>query len=114
MRMSELLFRRSHNRSVPSHGSSLEGEVDRPQLYRIDFEMMLKGSIYQRRKGPVRQYGVTVNGSTRLVTSGDTVDRETYNALLAAGAIQAPSTGMPPEQNNKLLIDVASSEPNED
>ena len=112
--MFDLLFRRSQNRGVPSHGSPLEGGADRPQLYHIDYDMMLKGSIYQRRKGPVRQYGVTVNGSTRLVTSGDTVDQETYNALLAAGAIQAQSPGLPSEQKNKLLIDVISSEPNED
>jgi hypothetical protein len=61
---------------------------DRQPLFHIDFDMMLKGSIYQRRKGPVRQFGVTVNGATRLVTSGDTVDLDTYNALLAAGAIR--------------------------
>ena len=112
--MFELLFRRSQSRGVPSHGSSLEGGADRPQLYRIDFDMMLKGSIHERRKGPVRQYGVTVNGSTRLVTSGDTVDQETYNALLAAGAIQAPPTQAPSAQTNKPLVDFVSTEPNED
>lgn len=50
--------------------------------------MMLKGSIYQRRKQTVRQFGVTVNGATRLVTSGEVVDRQTYDALVAAGAIR--------------------------
>lgn len=60
---------------------------DQPQLHRIDYEMMVKGSVCRRRSGVVRQYGVTVNGATRLVTSGDVVDGETYNALLAAGAI---------------------------
>lgn len=49
--------------------------------------MMLKGSIYQRKTGSVRQYAVTVNGSTRVVTSGEAVDRATYEALLKAGAI---------------------------
>ena len=49
--------------------------------------MMLKGSVYQRRRGSVRQYGVTVNGSTHLVTSGDLVDEETLYALIAAGAV---------------------------
>lgn len=63
---------------------------------RIDFDMMLKGSIYKRRKEAVRQYGVTVNGSTRLVTSGDFVDVETYRALLAAGAIR-PIPSIKPE-----------------
>lgn len=58
------------------------------ETYAIDFNMMLKGSVYKRRNGNVRQFGVTVNGSTRLVTSGERVNRETYDALLEAGAIR--------------------------
>lgn len=67
-----------------------EDGTDAPaqQVYRIEFDRMLKGSIIMRRGRPVRQCGVTVDGSTRLVTSGDTVDRETYEALLAAGIVQ--------------------------
>ncbi|NIA16701.1 MAG: hypothetical protein GWP08_21835 [Nitrospiraceae bacterium] len=57
-------------------------------MYRIDFDMMLKGSTCKRGRATVRQFGVTVQGSTRLVTSGDVVDAETYNALLAMGAIR--------------------------
>lgn len=76
--------------------------VERPQLYRIDFDMMLKGSIHERRKGPVRQYGVTVNGSTRLVTSGDVVDQETYTALVAAGAVR-PIHDPPPSKQSSIL-----------
>lgn len=66
---------------------------ERQQLFHIDLEMMLKGSFCKRRKKTVRQFGVTVNGSTRLVTSGDVVDRDTYEALLAAGAIRADVPG---------------------
>ncbi|HIJ74419.1 MAG TPA: hypothetical protein HPP83_09990 [Candidatus Hydrogenedentes bacterium] len=55
--------------------------------------MMLKGSVYQRRNGPVRQFGVTVRGSTRVVTSGEVVDRETYLALIAANAIRPAPCG---------------------
>ncbi len=66
---------------------------ERPQFYQIDLEMMLKGSFCKRRKKTIRQFGVTVNGATRLVTSGDVVDRETYEALLAAGAIRADRPG---------------------
>lgn len=62
------------------------------EFVRIDFDMMLKGSVYKRRSGVVRQFGVTVNGSTRLVTSGDVVDRATYEALLLARAIRQPSS----------------------
>lgn len=58
------------------------------ELIRIDFDMMQKGHIIQRGKTKFRQCGVTVAGSTRLVTSGDVVDRETYEALLASGIIR--------------------------
>jgi hypothetical protein len=61
------------------------------QTYRIDYDMMLKGSFAQRGRTPVRQTGVSVNGSTRIVTSGDDVDQDTYEALVAAGAIQSAS-----------------------
>lgn len=105
----ELLFRKRDRRAGPPTGTHGEGGgVPAQQFYRIDFDMMVKGSIHQRRKGPVRQYGVTVNGSTRLVTSGDMVDGETYKALLAAGAIrpQTPSeanlAGIPPFINDPL------------
>lgn len=54
--------------------------------------MMVKGSVYKRRSGLVRQFGVTVDGATRLVTSGDIVDRQTYDALLAVAAIRVPRT----------------------
>jgi hypothetical protein len=64
---------------------------------RIDFEMMLKGSIYDRPSGRVRQFGVTVDGATKVVTSGDFVNRETYDALLKAGAIRPRSENPPPE-----------------
>ena len=65
-----------------------DGETSERDFYTIDFDMMVKGSVYKRRNGLVRQFGVTVNGSTRLVTSGDTVDRATYRALVQAGALR--------------------------
>ncbi len=77
--------------------------------------MMLKGSVHKRRKGPVRQYGVTVNGSTRLVTSGDTVDRETYQALLAAGAIRPATAGSAaPSSRNPAVVDYTAVEASDD
>lgn len=54
----------------------------------VDFDMMLKGSVYRRASGVVKQVGVTVDGSTRLITSGDIVDRRTYDALLQAGVVR--------------------------
>ena len=67
------------------------------EFFHISFEMMLKGNVVRRKSGDVRQFGVTVGGSTCLVTSGDTVDRETYDALLKAGAI-LPVDGVIPQE----------------
>jgi hypothetical protein len=75
-------------KSADDLGSGGPGQADR--RYRIDFDMMVKGSIYKRRSGDVRQFGVTVNGATVLVTSGDVVDRATHEALIEAGAIRPP------------------------
>lgn len=85
-----VLFGRRQKRGGPPPAQRFApvSSPNQPQLHRIDYEMMVKGSVCQRRSGVVRQYGVTVNGATRLVTSGDVVDGETYNALLAAGAIR--------------------------
>lgn len=59
---------------------------------------MQKGFLYKRRSGMVRQFGVTVRGATRLVTSGDWVDRETYEALVRAGAIRPAVAEKTPEK----------------
>ena len=60
-------------------------------LHKIEFDMMLKGTLYERSNGKVRQCAVTVNGATKLVTSGDIVDQQTYDALIEYGAI-APAS----------------------
>ncbi len=73
--------------SLPGE-SSAKGEGI--PFMRIEFEMMKKGHIVQRRGRKVRQYLVSVDGSTRLVTSGDVVDRPTYEALVEAGCIDSP------------------------
>lgn len=85
-----MLFRKRQKTGASSDASGESGEPGgQPELYRIDYDMMLKGSIATRRGKPIRQYGVTVDGATRLITSGDVVDRKTYDALVAAGAIRA-------------------------
>jgi hypothetical protein len=103
-----VLFRK--NRKPPPPVRERERATDRPKaaamaapatgLYRIDHEMLVKGSIVTRKGKPIRQFGVTVGGSTRLVTSGDVVDQATYEALRAAGALRAavqePEAASPP------------------
>lgn len=68
-------------------GPSYEEEMRAKAIYPIEFDMMVKGSIGERNGVPIRQFGVYVDGVVRLVTSGDRVDKETYDALLAVGAI---------------------------
>ena len=82
-------------------------------MVRIEFDMMLKGSVYRRRGGNVRQFGVTVHGATRLVTSGDLVDRSTYEALLVAGAIRpaAPPQKPDPARQEKTAPSKAPERP---
>ncbi len=62
----------------------------------VDYDMMTKGATLQRRGKKVRQFAVMVNGHVQVVTSGDTVDREVFLALLAAGAVKAPWDGSEP------------------
>jgi len=94
-----VIFRRRQRRGgAPPHVQA--GATDQEGLrefYHIEFDMMVKGRVIHRRSGPVRQFGVTVDGSTRLVTSGETVDRQTYKALLAAGALR-PNLPQPEDE----------------
>ncbi len=104
-RYTALLFRKRNRRpgTPPTQGGA--GERSTPQqFYFVDFDMMTKGSIVKRRRETVRQFGVTVNGSTRLVTSGDTVDAATYNALLAAQALR-PAPAVTVESEDPAVDD---------
>ena len=85
-----MLFRKRKNHGgAPPHAvSKSQGNHRKPECYKIDFDMMLKGNIYMRRGVKIRQCGVTVNGSTLLVTSGDIVSQEAYEALINFGAIR--------------------------
>lgn len=87
-----MLFRKRrrppHIHTHPSHPAPA------PELYYIDYDMMIKGAKIKRGRRMVRQYAVILDGSVRLVTSGDTVERAVYDALVAAGAV-APRT--PPD-----------------
>ncbi len=112
-----MLFRKRRSGSVSrqarQHALETEGS---PALFHIGFDMMMKGALLKRGRETVRQYGVTVAGSTRLVTSGDIVDRATYDALLAAGAIRRPSTedhlqpNLPPPEGGLSPAHVQSEE----
>ena len=98
-----MLFRKRERRAGAPHLQSVNAPLlqGRQQLFTIDFDMMVKGSICKRRRGLVRQFGVTVKGATRLVTSGDTVDLDTYEALLVAGAIQPAAAAVPDDDQGR-------------
>lgn len=87
-----MLFRKRSKRSIPPplRTQQTDAAAKPGGLYAIEYDMMLKGPVTRRHGVPVRQFGVYVNGSIRLVTSGDHVDRETYDALIAERAIQPP------------------------
>jgi len=56
--------------------------------FEVHFDDMLKGYFAERDGERIRQFCVYVDGASRLVTSGDTVDRVTFRALIQAGAVQ--------------------------
>lgn len=86
-----MLFRRrrTHEAAPPEvRKRALSGGM--PELVFIGFDMLVKGNITKRGRNTIRQYCVTVDGASRLVTSGDTVDRKTWKALVDAGAVRLP------------------------
>jgi hypothetical protein len=77
---------------------------EKGNLVAISFEDMVKGSISMRGRKQIRQCCVTVNGASRLVTSGDRVDQKTYRALLEAGAVRpVQASDTVPEQDETPL-----------
>ena len=78
------LFGLGGEKETRSESTSM-GVDDR--TYHISYDMMLKGNIAKRGRQQVRQFGVSIGGTTRIVTSGDMVNQEIYEALLAAKAI---------------------------
>lgn len=73
-----------------------------PEYFVIGRDDMVKGADVMRANKRVRQFAVMVGGSIRVVTSGDTVDRATYDALIEAGAIQPAPT---PEQDSEAQVE---------
>ncbi len=97
-----MIFRKRKKPGRPQgHDSEGDGpDSDNAKMYRIDFEMMRKGSVLKRNGAPIKQHGITIDGSTRLVTSGDIVDRKTYEMLLESGAIMRPADRNKPGKNS--------------
>ena len=103
-----MLFRRSYNRRQFEDCDPTAGPryaVIKKQ-FTVPFERMLKGSVQEREGVKIRQFGVYVDGVVRLVTSGDMVDRETYDALIAAGAIEPDPqyVAEPPKDAAKVRV----------
>ena len=76
--------------SAPTGPHSPAYPAVEPELYVVAYENMLKGNKVSRRGKPIRQVAVVVEGTVRLVTSGDKVDRRTYEALIGAGVLPPP------------------------
>lgn len=83
---------------------------DSRSMYGISLDLMLKGSFHKRSGVKIRQFGVTVRGATCMVTSGDIVDQQTYDALIAAGAIRTEAAAAKDEEEKSA----EAAEPPED
>jgi len=83
--------RQRRRRPVQEEEAAPRGRTHRSQCdhFVIEYDMMKKGAKVRRKRKIVRQIAVLVGSEVRLVTSGDTVDRETYEALQAAGVLAA-------------------------
>lgn len=73
--------------SAPSGESGTAYSSVEPELYVVAYENMLKGNKLTRRGRPIRQVAIVVEGTVKLVTSGDRVDRRTYDALIESGVL---------------------------
>lgn len=95
-----MLFGKWKTQNSKTRKSSKKNESAPPseELMLLEFQMMLRGNVVERPEGKVRQIGVTVGGSTKVVTSGDLIDRETYKALIRSGAIQPKAPTTPPKE----------------
>lgn len=86
--------------NAPVVRTGREGPAIEPDLYVVPYEGMQKGNKLIRKGKPIRQVAVNVGGTVRLVTSGDAVDRHTYDALIGAGVLPPPGRrtagGAPP------------------
>lgn len=105
-----MLFRKSFNRrkfedcdpTAPPRYAIFKKQIVVP------FERMLKGTVSERDGVPIRQFGVYVDGVVRLVTSGEMVDRETYEALIAAEAIEPDPDYVPEEPRDGVKVRIVA------
>ena len=93
-----MLFRKKNRppNSVRQAASGQEPVAQNPSEYIfIADDMMLKGSPGMQNGTPVKRISIVVNGMIQLISTGDTVDRDTFNALLEMGAVCPPPAREP-------------------
>lgn len=96
-------FNKRKKPPVGSDGTGPSGtRLETPKFYKIELEMMKRGNFIRRKGTEMRQCAVTVKGSSRLVTSGDVVDRLTFEALLRYGMIEVPAPKSPPGRDQQV------------
>ncbi len=74
--------------------------------FEVRFDDMLKGYYANRNGERIRQFCVYVDGASRLVTSGDIVDRTTFDALIEAGVVELLAE---PDEQTELSGESASA-----
>jgi hypothetical protein len=77
-------------------------------FHTINFDMMLKGNLYERSSGVVRQCSVTVKGATQLVTTGDRVSQEIFDAMVQSGIVL--DTSIAPKKLHNTKKDVPTQD----
>ena len=89
-----MLFRKRRKSGNPPQQERRAEGGSAPRYYTVEYDQMMKGVDVMRHGRRVRQFAVMVGGNVRVVTSGDTVDLETYQALVAANAVPSlPARG---------------------
>ena len=83
--------------SAATRQSGREQHSPQPEMFTVAYERMLKGNKLSRRGQPIRQAAVVVRGTVTLITSGDSVDRKTYEALISAGVLAPDGDSVVPE-----------------
>jgi hypothetical protein len=84
-------------RSAATRQPGREQPSSPPEMYTVAYEQMLKGNKLSRRGRPIRQAAIVVRGTVTLITSGDSVDRKTYEALISAGVLTQDGDTVVPE-----------------
>ena len=100
-----MLFGKRQNVSPAGKEAGVRPAVE-PELYLVAYDSMQKGNKLLRKGKPIRQVAIVVDGTAKLVTSGDRVDRRTIEALIGAGVLPPPNTPRPNDAQSPRILPI--------